>query len=69
MYISFDGVLGICSGSLGRLDFAAGEASTRRVEAVLDDPGGNRGEGSGLSVGKGGGNGDIEMPVTEAEWA
>lgn len=67
--MSFDGIRGICDASLGLLD-AAGDESVCRLEAMLAllwdvclcAP-------SGVSVGRGGGYGDIDIDVTEAECA
>ncbi len=71
MWILFDGVFGIVGISLCLLDAAAGEAWLSVVPET------NRtgmmwfalAAGSSLAVGRGGGNGEIEMEVTEAEWA
>ena len=67
--MSFDGIRGICDASLGLLD-AAGDESVCRLEDMLAllwavclcAP-------SGVSVGRGGGYGDIDIDVTEAECA
>lgn len=60
MYISFEGILGICWGSL---DFFGvdGDASDSFMVAV--------GRGILLLLGRGGGKGDIDILVTEAECA
>lgn len=64
MCMSLDGVFGICMGSLERLEAAAGEASCDRgwLARLADGTGiDNRSEGSG------GGYGEIDIDVTEAE--
>lgn len=69
MYIEFEGVAGIvtcwllgCPRRLAELEEdLLGSWSSVKVEALVN--------GSGLNVGKGGGNGETEIDVTLAEWA
>lgn len=69
MYISLEASFGSGAGSLILLDAAADEAVSdcRDGGRAWVVPG--RNEASPLSLGSGGGKGDIEMLVTEAEWA
>lgn len=69
MKMSFDGIFGIWFASRCRRDAAAGDESGCRCAEAASLNGASRCEASGLSVGKGGGYGEIEMDVTEAECA
>ena len=67
----FDGVLGMVGISLGLLEAAAGDAwpSVAAVAERRGLSGTGLAAGSGAALARGGGNGEIEMDVTEAEWA
>jgi len=74
MCMLFDGVFGTPGGSLGRLEVAAGvawrsEAPDPGRKGLLSDWARARAAVSDLKLGNGGGKGDIEMLVTDAEWA
>lgn len=66
-----DGVFGTGWGSFGLLEAAAGEAgfSVVPVAGRRGLLGTDLGGASALMPGSGGGKGEIEMAVTEAEWA
>jgi hypothetical protein len=66
-----DGVLGTLCVSLGFLEAAAGEAcvSVVPVAGRWGLSGIGRAAASILILGSGGGYGEMEMAVTEAEWA
>lgn len=72
IYILFDGVFGTAGTSRGRLD-----APTPTVASVDRDSGLeiesvwllSKEGGSGAAEGRGGGYGEMDMLVTEAEWA
>lgn len=66
-YMSFEGIRGSCAGPLGRLDALAGEASGRKFGWAWGCCGG--GGRSDRSFDKGGGYGDVDMLVTDAECA
>ena len=68
--MSLDGILGSGMGSFGRRDAAAGDAAASDCrEAGRPWEAGGRGAESVLSLDSGGGYGEMDMLVTEAEWA
>lgn len=72
MWMLFDGRLGTCGASLGFLDAAADGDPDCRDSGLIGLPvawATALAATSGLSVGRGGGYGEMEMLVTDAECA
>jgi len=66
----FDGVFGIACASRARLEVAGPALASTDRDSGLGDSRPRKAKGpSGTAEGSGGGNGEMEMLVTDAEWA